>query len=123
MEILTWGKWPFEFAHFTDRQIADGLLVLAGVPYPSGRTDLVARVATVRASGKPNIDNIWPTSGIPNLKISLADTMWPVLERRIETAIARQTKGPPVMRTALRAYELAMLSYGRNMSVRRHRHH
>jgi len=121
VEILTWGKRPFEFAHFTDRQIADALLALGGRPHPKGRGCLVAEVARVRASNKPNVDKIWPTAGISNLKVSLADELWPVLERRIERAITRGTSGPPVMRAALRAYELAMFSYRQNMSVRRHR--
>ena len=120
VEILTWGKWPFEFAHFTDGQLADGMLALSSVPYPGGRSALVLRIAHVRSTGKPNVDNVWPRSGIANLKVSLANELWPVLERRIERAISRGTKGPPIMQAAVRAYELAVLSFRRNMSVRRH---
>ena len=39
----------------------------------------------------------------------------------MDSAIRRGTKGPPVMKAAVRADELAMLSYQRNMSVRRSR--
>jgi hypothetical protein len=120
VEILTWGKYPFEFAHFTDRQIADGLLALTGVPYPTGKADLIAKVTTVRATSR-NVENVWPTSGIRNLKVSFADELWPILERRIENAITKRTQGPPIMRAALRAYELAMESYRLKMSVRRYR--
>ncbi len=121
VEIVTWGKLPFEFAHFTDWQIADGVLALAGMSYPAGRNDLIARGARVRTSRKPSVESIWPNAGILNLKVALADELWPLLERRIESAIARGTKGPPVMKAAVRAYELAMLSYRRQMLVRRHR--
>jgi len=120
VEILTWGKWPFEFAHFSDRQLADALLALAAAAYPRGRTTFITQVAHVRSSDSSNVERIWPTSGIANLKVSLANELWPVLERRIQTAISRRTKGPALMQAALRANELAMLSYRRNMSVRRH---
>ncbi|MFZ0127978.1 MAG: hypothetical protein WAL77_00985 [Candidatus Dormiibacterota bacterium] len=120
VEIATWGKHPFEFAHFTDRQIADGLLALAGKPYLGGRAALVGRVARERASRRPDADRVWPTSGIANLKVSLAGQLWPLLEKRIEAAIGRKTKGPPIMKAALRAYELATLSYRQRMSIRRH---
>ena len=121
VEILTWGQYPFEFAHFNDHQIADGLLSLASTRYLGGRSSLIARVATERSSQSPNVGDIWPTSGIAHLKVSLAEELWALLEKRIETAIRRGTKGPPVMKAAVRAYELAMLSYQRNMSVRRSR--
>jgi hypothetical protein len=121
VEIITWGQYPFEFAHFTDRQIADGLLALATTTYPGGRMSLIARVVIERRSSSPNVDDIWPTSGVTSLKVSLADELWPVLEKRIDSAIRRGTKGPPVMRAAVRAYELAMWSYRRNMSVQRYR--
>jgi hypothetical protein len=122
VEILTWGKWPLEFAHFSDRQLADALLALAaGAGYPGGRTALITQVANVRSANRPNVERIWPTLAIANLKVSLANELWPVLERRMQIAISRRTKGPPLMQAALRAYELAMLSYRRNMSVRRHR--
>jgi hypothetical protein len=121
VEILTWGQHPFEFAHFNDHQIADGLLSLASTNHVGGRSSLIGRVATERRSQTPNVEDIWPTSGISNLKVSLAEELWPLLEKRIETAIRRGTKGPPVMKAAVRAYELAMLSYRFNMSVGRKR--
>jgi hypothetical protein len=119
VEILTWGKYPFEFAHFSDRQIADGLLALAGAAYPDGRTGLVARVAAERASTTPNVEDVWRTASISNVKVSLANQLWPVLAERVETAIRRGTAGPPIMKAAVRAYELAMLSYRVNTSLRR----
>lgn len=120
-EIVTWGQLPWEFAHFTDRQLADGLLGRADATFPAGRDTLVTRIAHERKSRKPNIENVWPASGINNLKVTLASALWPRLEQRIEIAITKGTTGPPIMKAAIRAHELAMLSYRLQMSVRRHR--
>ena len=99
VEIMTWGKLPFEFAHFTDNQLADGLITLAASGPPGGRSGLIHRIdhqRTVDAS--PNITDAWPRSGVG--KVALAEAMWPLLEARIERAIARRTAGPPVMKAA-----------------------
>jgi hypothetical protein len=70
------------------------------------------------ANAAPNIEHAWKKSGVS--KIDLADALWPILEARIKRAVEEATAGPPVMKAMLRAYELASLSYGLNMSVRRH---
>src|SRR5687768_3234267 len=44
VEILTWGKLPFEFAHFTDLRLAAALERAARTPYPSGPTALVTDI-------------------------------------------------------------------------------
>jgi len=118
VEIMTWGKDPWEFAHFTDAHLADALLQAAGTPYPKGRAALINNIHLQRISGSPNIQNAWKRSGVS--KPDLADALWPQLEARIERAIEKGTTGPPVMKAMLRAYNLAMLSYKLNMSVRRH---
>jgi hypothetical protein len=119
VEIMTWGKYPWEFAHFTDAQLADALLKVACKPHPKGRTGLIHSINRQRtADPSPNIDDAWKTSGVS--KTDLADALWPLLEARIERAIERGTTGPPVMKAMLRAHELASLSYRLSMSVRRH---
>ncbi len=119
VEIVTWGKYPFEFAHFTDAQLADALLMRAATPHPKGRDALVRSIHQQRTlDSSPNIDDAWKKSGVS--KLDLADELWPLLEARIERAISQGTSGPPVMKAMLRAYELAMVSYQLNMSVRRH---
>jgi hypothetical protein len=45
VQIVTWGKLPFEFAHFTDRQLADAMTSIAAVPPPNGRERVVQRPA------------------------------------------------------------------------------
>jgi hypothetical protein len=120
VEFFTWGRLPFEFEHFTNRQLADALISLAPDAYLRGRGALIAQVERIRHARHPDVDRIWPAAGIRNLKLALADELWPVLQRRIERAITRGTSGPPVMRAAVLAYELAMRTYRRNMSVQRY---
>ncbi|WP_308468522.1 hypothetical protein [Rathayibacter soli] len=119
VEIITWGRLPWEFAHFSDAQLADSLIKAAGKPHPAGRDRLIADIHQQRTKDPtPDIDDAWRKSGVS--KPELADALWPILEARIERAITRGTLGPPVMKAALRAYELANLSYGLNVSVKRH---
>jgi hypothetical protein len=117
VEIMTWGpRGPFEFAHFTDDQLATGLLTAAGRPHPDSRDALVHAIHQQRNHGG-NISKVWQRSRVT--KPQLADTMWPMLERRILRAMERGYQGPPVMRGALRAYELATYSRRSGIIIRK----
>ncbi|MDQ6900091.1 MAG: hypothetical protein M3072_11380 [Candidatus Dormibacteraeota bacterium] len=119
VEIRTWGHYPFEFAHFTDAQLADAMLTIATKSHLHGRVGLIDDIRRQRTNRSPNIEHAWPQSGIR--KLQLADAYWPLLERRIERAIAAGTHSPLIMAAAVRAYELALLSYRRTMGLRRRR--
>jgi hypothetical protein len=120
VEIRTWGKLPFEFAHFTDEQLADAVSHIALAPHPGGRTGLVNDIHAERVSPSPNIEDLrWRGRG-PLRKTDLADVLWPLLEARIKRAIARGNTGPPIMKGMLRAYEMASASYGVHRALRRH---
>jgi hypothetical protein len=120
VEIKTWGKYPFEFAHFTDGQLADALSRLAQAPHPGGRAGLIRDINAERLSTSPDIEAVgWPRRGRIR-KTDLANAMWPLLEARIKHAIARENTGPPVMKGVLRAYEIASMSYGVSRALRRH---
>lgn len=122
VEIRTWGKLPFEFAHFTDRQLADAMLRIAAVPYPRGPAALVNAIKMQRTHDpSPNVDDVfrrWRGSGLSKTK--LADALWPVLEKRIRRAIARGEQGPPIMQALARAYAMAAAPYRSNMILRRY---
>ena len=119
VEILTWGRYPFEFAHFTDRQLADALLARAGKPHPRGREALINAITMQRTrNSAPDIEKAWKNSGVN--KLALAEETWPLLETRIRRAIEHSRKGPPLMRGVLRAYELATYSPRANLVLRRH---
>jgi hypothetical protein len=55
VETRTWGKWPFQFAHFTDRQLADALQALANAPHPGRRAGLIADIYRERCTSSPDI--------------------------------------------------------------------
>jgi hypothetical protein len=119
VEIVTWGRLPFEFAHFTDRQLADALLQAAAASHPRGRAALIWAIHMQRVKDPtPNIEDAWKRSGVK--KVQLAEVTWPLLKRRIERAIVRGHRGPPIMRAVLRAYELASLSYQLTTVIERH---
>jgi hypothetical protein len=119
VEIVTWGKYPWEFAHFTDKQLADSILQLVQRPYPGGRDKLVESISLQRSfSSSPDIEEVWKRSGVSKTK--LAAVLWPVLETRIEKAIVSGVRRPPVMDAVYQAFDLANLSHGQTMSLRRH---
>jgi hypothetical protein len=119
VEIFTWGKYPFEFAHFSDARLADAILAVAGKPHPGGRSGLIQAINNQRTlDPTPNIEDAWKKSGVR--KVQLAEQLWPLLERRVRRAITEGTQGPPIMRAVVRAYQLSVLSPRANMALRRH---
>ena len=124
MDIVTWGHLPFEFAHFTDRELADTMLGIAKSPHPQGRDQLIRNLGMLRIHDhEPNVEKVWkrgrwPGSGLD--KVQLAEALWPVLERKVKRAIRRGTAGPPVMRACMRAYEMLSLSERVPVALRRH---
>ncbi len=122
VEIRTWGRRrPFEFAHFTDRELADAMLSIANVPHPRGRDRLINGLHMQRTrSPAPDVEEVfWPRSGLR--KPDLADALWPVLEEKINRAIERRRPGPQVMQACDRAYEMASVTHGLSMMLRRRR--
>ena len=125
VDIVTWGKLPFEFAHFTDRELADAMLGITKAPHPQGRDRLVQNLHQQRTRApEPNVENVWkrgrwPGSGLA--KTDLAEALWPILERKINDAIQRGTPGPPVMRACMRAYEMMAVSEKVSIMLRRRR--
>lgn len=124
VEIRTWGRLPFEFAHFTDRQLASVLTMAAATPHPIGDAALIADLAVERARAAPNVDRVYSMHKWPGARLSkpvVAEASWPLLAQRIKRAIARSQQGPPIMRAMLRAWELANLSPRSGMALRRHK--
>jgi hypothetical protein len=121
VDIVTWGKLPFEFAHFTDGDLADSMLQIAKVPHPQGRDRLVRNLHMQRTRDpEPNVEKVfWSGSRLD--KVSLAEALWPVLERKINDAIRRGKPGPPIMRACARAYEMMAVSEKTSIMLRRRR--
>ena len=121
VEIRTWGKLPFEFAHFTDAELADAILAVSRTPHPRGRVQLLSDLRKQRGRPAPDVSKVyrWHQSGLS--KPILADALWPVLERKIQTALDRGTPGPPVLQACIRAYEMAAVSEKVSIMLRRRR--
>lgn len=121
VEIYTWGRLPFEFAHFTDQELADAMLSIAKVPYPHDRARLIRGLSMQRTqSPAPDVEKVfWRSSGLR--KTTLADALWPVLEHKINRATQDGQKGPAVMQACVRAYEMLSVSEGQPVILRRRR--
>ena len=94
LHVRTWGTHSFEFAHFTDRQLALALRRLAGPSAPS-LAAIRAELASCRAR-RGNIEKVWKPWAPHVTKIALADAMWPLLERRMTGTSTRALRAPVV---------------------------
>jgi hypothetical protein len=122
VEILTWGRLPFEFAHFTDQELADAMLSIAKVSHPKGRAQVISNLHMQRTQrAAPDVAKVFWGSQSGLTKPTLADALWPVLEHKINTAIQCSQKGPPVMQACVRAYEMLSISEGQPVMLRRRR--
>lgn len=109
VQIRVWDEsgLDFERAHFTDEELADGLLAIA--PHGPPRAELLERLAESRTkrTGLGRVVKDWPRPPHPQ-KPRLADHLWPVLKARIEAA--REAKSPedvPVLKAVVDVMELA----------------
>lgn len=109
VQIKVWDETglDFERAHFTDEELADGLLAIA--PHGPSRTELLERLARSRAerSGLGRVWTDWPRPPQPQ-KPRLAEYLWPVLEGKIDAA--REAKSPedvPVLKAVVEVMDLA----------------
>ena len=104
VHIETWDRRgdSFEFAHFTDRQIARAILSVPGAHDQRTLADTVATVTNLRAQ-RGNLK-----SAVSGRKLELAEALWPVLHKRIRRASKRHTETRiPIIRVLDRALALA----------------
>jgi len=106
VEVRTWGD-PFEFAHFTDDELARAALTQGRPGHPLSTQDLAAAFGQIRATTK-KVAEIGATLRNTLDKVELADALWPALKAKIEV---RQATGSfddvPIAAAVWRAAELA----------------
>jgi hypothetical protein len=113
--VATWTRTgtSFEFAHFTDTEIATAAAALdrrKRQPTLEKRVELVAKLRLERG----NLDKMLG----PISKVALADALWPVLEVKIERALERGTeRRVPIVRAVDRAFALATEYPRRNLVI------
>jgi hypothetical protein len=115
--LIVVHRWPgkcFEYAHFTDDELATAIMKIH--PDCGGLTPgaLIARIAAIRARGS-DIKDVWDAGWIPKpTKPQLAEALWPVLKANIDDARWSETKPIPMVAEVVHAtYLLAQQStYG-----------
>ncbi|HVF05269.1 MAG TPA: hypothetical protein VNA20_10540 [Frankiaceae bacterium] len=114
IDLRTWGEHSFEFAHFTDLQLARALRRLAGRAAPP-LAELRAALADYRDRHR-NLDKLWADWPARITKPDLAATLWPILRRRA-TSRSRQPL-PPIVDVVAQAVALAhQLRHASGMAV------
>lgn len=111
VEVRTWPHRCFEFAHFTDRELATAMMKVHRTRSGLGRSALVDRIATIRASGR-DIKFVWDARWTPKpAKPALAEALWPILKKKIDDARWSETiEIPAVAEVVHEAYLLAQQS-------------
>jgi hypothetical protein len=101
--------------------LAGAILAVARTPHPRGRSQLLSDLRHQRGRPAPDVSKVyrWHRSGLS--KPSLADALWPVLERKIQTALDRGKPGPPILQACIRAYEMTAVSEKTSIMLRRRR--
>ena len=104
------GQAAFRVRPLHRRGVAGAILAVARTPHPRGRGQLLSDLRHQRGRPTPDVGKVcrWHKSGLS--KPILADSLWPVLERKIQTALDCDKPGPPVLRACIRAYEMAAVS-------------
>jgi hypothetical protein len=113
--LETWRRsgLSFEFAHFTDRQLATAIASLDRRERQPTLTDRIGHVARVRAQ-RANLDQVLHRTSKPDL----ADELWPLLERKIRRAMGTRTEARiPIVRVLDRATHLAREMPRRNFVI------
>lgn len=114
VEVSTWNRKgeSFEFAHFTDREIASAIHALDSRRRRPTMPQLVELVAEARAEQR-NLESLGAFS-----KVALAESLWPVLERKIVLATKRKTADRiPIVAVLDRATDLAREFPRRNVVI------
>ena len=121
IEIATWGQYPWEFANFTDAELADGILLCSPPPSGTTRDSLVAELHTERlvTNRSPNVERITSNWTRRVGKTELARALRPQLTVNVQADIARKKTGDefniPATSVAFRALELALTTHRRNV--------
>jgi hypothetical protein len=114
VHVVTWGTTPWEFANFSDAELATAIMKCTPLPSGMTRRDLIAALKAERTVGKtrsgrsPNVEVIcrgWPDQF---RKLDLAEELWPLLKAKVrrDTASGKRLR-VPAARVADRALRMA----------------
>ena len=81
--IRTWSERCYEYAHFSDEELADGILAVHTTTNGLTREQLIEAIKTERGHGK-DIKEVWSQWEHKPGKPELAHALWPTLAAKIE---------------------------------------
>jgi hypothetical protein len=120
VDIFTWSQSCYEFAHFTDEELADGITEVHPTCNGWSRDELIAALGHWRAK-RSDIKRVWKSGNWDSAqnrptgawdsdvsKTKLAEALWPILGRKIELARVDETAPiPEIVEVMQRAYHTA----------------
>ena len=107
IEIRTWNASCYEFAHFTDDELADGIMKVHQTINGLNRDELIASLTRSRGRGK-DVKEVWSQWEYRVSKVQLADALLPVLLEKLHACIAAEDAPvPPIAQVVNDAYHLA----------------
>lgn len=83
VKIRTWDQSCYEFAHFTDDELADGIMAIHTTIDGWSRDELVQKLGVERQRRK-DIKEVWSRWSYKPSKTRLAHALWPILEGKIQ---------------------------------------
>lgn len=91
-------RWPgrcFEYANFTDDEVATAMTTIHPTCGGLARPGLVHRISAIRARSS-DVEDVWDTAWAPKpTKLALTETLWPILKKKIDDARWSETKEIP----------------------------
>jgi hypothetical protein len=109
VEITTWEERCFEFAHFTNSELADALLAVHRDCGGLSRPRLIDALQHQREH-RNDIKNVWKKWRPEVSKTSLAKALWPDLKSKIDDAVDDDPSfRPPVVDALVKAFQKSML--------------
>jgi hypothetical protein len=108
VHVKTWNNMSFEFAHFSDVELAASILDVYKGSFGMPATKLQTILKNIRATGG-NIETAWKGWAPPQpTKTALAEVLWPVLEQKIRGAFLNgRYRSIPVVDVLLETESLA----------------
>jgi hypothetical protein len=104
IQIKTWDESCYEFAHFTDEELADGIMAVHTTINGLSREQLIQAIATERARRK-DIKEVWSQWEYQPGKPELAEALWPILDAKIQLRkIDADAPTPPIAEVIWDAY-------------------
>lgn len=117
--VRQWHAKCFEFAHFSDDELADAMMAIHATCGRLDRDSLIAKIAVVRLRGL-DVEAVWDADWIPKpSKTDLAKALWPVLAAQIDVAQQDPNAAvPEVVKVVIEGYQLAKRATIGNFVIR-----